>query len=446
MALSLKSRLPPQHQAALESVLKSEMEEHFAPGNVVKGSFDYMTFGMSSMIAGVAVDTPKGLYHLANDDYQAAGAELTTAMILIGTWGLAESAKALEARPAGAVGETGHVMPDYTGPKAKALARLEAIVRASEARGGAAAALADLTQAQIEAGGRYVTGNSANAAFVSRGGLPALTALIDAGGDLAAAERMLRGQKTLPFGLEQPAATTTPGQIPSQGPLNMPPEYARGGPVTPEQEALANKLLLRRPGAAEAGPVPVTTFPGAAPKQSPMTVKASDAQGPTIADFTGVGPGGERITVRTVRGKKDGSRVVNMTVDFDAQDYASDRVRDTDLPRAMRLAGMGDWRANMGHIFPFAEGGPDAVYNFERQPGKWNKAVKGKVNRRTLERLFETFVDEHTKQIASFEFRRTLTKANALQGERFVIRNHAGEIIFDVEVTTRGRVVDYLSP
>jgi hypothetical protein len=189
-------------------------------------------------------------------------------------------------------------MPEYSGPKSRALARLEAIVRASKESGGAAAALAELSQAQIEAGGRYVAGDLASAAFVRRGGLPALKALIEASGDLGAAERTFRGQKALPAGTEQVARTGRPA-APASAPdapmaaketATAAPETA---PVTPETvpappepvvaaEEVATQQATTAPSVSEASPTAPkeTKAPNetAAPKETPS------AEAPALED------------------------------------------------------------------------------------------------------------------------------------------------------------------
>ena len=207
--------LPPDYKAWADAAEEEATRQWLSPSNVAKGMIDYVTFGLSSAVTSLAVDTPKGIYHLASGEYQEAGPELVGLMVMAATWGVSKGIKVLGDRAAGL--ETGSVILDSSGPKSKALARLEAILNANPASKAAAASLSNLSVSEIEAGGRYVSGNSANAAFVYRGGSQALKALIDAGGDLRKAEAQLRALRP-----------------PAQLPAGEPGEPAVAEPVKPE--------------------------------------------------------------------------------------------------------------------------------------------------------------------------------------------------------------------
>lgn len=234
MAQNLAPELPEEYREALRLLNEQETRERLAPANVMKGSLDYATLGISSAVAGLATDTPKGLYHLATGDLEQAGAELVGILTIIATWGIAKGAKALRAEP------VNHVMPEYTGPKAQALSRLEAILARSPSSGTAAQALAMLSEAELVDAGRYVKGRSANAVFVARGGLPALKALIEAGGDLRAAQSRFHGRKTLPPG---PEAATTASKTTTPDPLPAPEQVRAQLAELPEADL--NRLVTR---------------------------------------------------------------------------------------------------------------------------------------------------------------------------------------------------------
>jgi hypothetical protein len=244
-------QLPPDYKAWADAAQEEAIHEALSASNVAKGVVDYMTFGWSSVLTGLAIDTPKGAYHLMTGEYEQAGPELVGLMIMAGTWGVGKGIKVLGNRAAGV--ETAEIL-DYSGPKSKALAKVEAILNANPSAKAAAASLASLSETEIEAGGRYVTGNAASAAFVYRGGPRALRALIEARGDLGVAEAKLR-------------ARSAPAQLAAGA------EEVSGGQTTPADA---------EPSGTAAAPDDGTAPPGSTP---PAPVPAPEAAKPAAASL-----------------------------------------------------------------------------------------------------------------------------------------------------------------
>lgn len=240
-----------------------------------------------------------------------------------------------------------------------------------------------------------------------------------------------------------PAASPSPaGPATSQAPSRILPNEPASpfiAPLTPAERQTAERLLGRSLGLAQSGPAQVVRWQSSSPKSAATVVKASPTGEAEVMDFQARAEGGELVTVRTVKGE-GGGRVVR--VEVNRPNFAK-RERDKDLARAMKAVGMGNWRDNEGHIVPFAEGGADEPFNFESQPGSWNKSKKGRVNRRTLERLLERFVKSNEGDIGKIEVTRKLNSLNRLLSERFVVRNLKGDVTFDKEVTTRGKLTHY---
>lgn len=247
----------------------------------------------------------------------------------------------------------------------------------------------------------------------------------------------LGGVKALPAATKPASAMAGAQPTSSLTPLSEPPEYARGGPLTPAERQRAEQLLNRSLGRAQAGPAKITSWPSKPSKSGAQIIESKGGK-PSVAEFTGRGEKGELVTVRTVRGQSQG-RVARMEIE---NINKSERdVRDTELARAMKAAGMGDWQRNLGHIQPSAAKGAEMPYNLEPQAKSWNQQVAGRVNRRTAESAFQNYLNAHPSDVLNVEITRRLSKCNALLSERFCIRDVKGNTVFDVEVTTRGKFI-----
>lgn len=245
----------------------------------------------------------------------------------------------------------------------------------------------------------------------------------------------------VPASALQPQAKAQPGtdQTATKTPLNEPSPYARGGPLTPEERLRAERLLNRSLGQAPAEPVPVTRWGGQSETVATRVIKAGPDGKPLIVEFSGRGVNGELVTVRSIAGD-GGGRVVRLEIrNINKLERV---VRDTELARAMKAAGMGDWENNLGHVQPSAAKGAEMPYNLEAQGKNWNQSVAGRATRRTAESQFQKFLDSHPTDILNTEISRNLSKSNALLGERFVITDANGKVLLDVEVTTRGKIID----
>ncbi|MBO0691768.1 MAG: hypothetical protein J2P58_02625 [Acidimicrobiaceae bacterium] len=273
----------------------------------------------------------------------------------------------------------------------------------------------------------------------------------------AARSRGIAPPQTLGPSANQPATPTPVAPAPSlqtQGPvqlgtnqpttakLNEPSQHTRGGPLTVDERLRAERLLNRSLGQAQAEPAAVTRWGGQSQTLATKVIEVGPDGQPLVVEFTGRGVNGELVTVVSTS-RDTGGRVVRLKID---NINNLERVaRDTELARAMKAAGMGEWQRNLGHVQPSAAKGAEIPYNLEPQAGHWNKSIAGKVNRRTAETRFQKYLDSHPDEILNTEISRNLSKGNALLGERFRITDASGKHVLDVEVTTRGKLVDHLN-
>lgn len=227
--------------------------------------------------------------------------------------------------------------------------------------------------------------------------------------------------------------------IPSPLP-NEPSSHARGGGLKPGERARAERLLSESLGQAHKGPVKVTRWPS---KSLAKVVKKDSSGKPSIVEFKGWGKKGELINVRSVKEQKLG-RVTSMEID-DINNLPRE-VRDKELARAMKAAGMGDWDKDLAHILTSELGGAEMPYNLEPQLQDWNRSVKGKNNRRTAEISLKEFLDAHPKDFLRLEISRKLDVLNKLLSERFCVRDKSGTSVYDVEVNTRGELTYHVAP
>lgn len=168
LALStMRGQLPPPYQRALDEVWRVEASQHFAPGNVVRGSFDELTFGVPLGLYGLAAGVGHGASSLSQGEYEQAVRELTPAALLVGLYAGGTSAPYLsEARSA-------------TGTAWEVARRLEARLGVEGLREVA----------------RYIEAHREAGRFVAAGGADAAAALHEAQGDVARAQAWLSQAK-----------------------------------------------------------------------------------------------------------------------------------------------------------------------------------------------------------------------------------------------------------
>ena len=84
MGLSmLRAQLPPPYQQASHEVERGTGRQHFAPGSVVLGGFDSLTFGVPLGFYYLVVGTGQGLSSLVAGPVRAGRRELVPAALLV---------------------------------------------------------------------------------------------------------------------------------------------------------------------------------------------------------------------------------------------------------------------------------------------------------------------------------------------------------------------------
>jgi hypothetical protein len=156
-----REQLPPPYRQALHEVERALAWQHFAPGRVVLGNFDSLTFGVPLGFYYLGVGTGHGLASLSQGQYEQASRELAPALLV------------------GALYAGGKGLRTPSEPR---LPVLQEVVRQLNARLGVDGLreLAHDIQTRREAG-----------RFVAVGGLDAALALHEARGDVARAQAVL---------------------------------------------------------------------------------------------------------------------------------------------------------------------------------------------------------------------------------------------------------------
>ncbi|WP_370051384.1 hypothetical protein [Corallococcus sp. AB011P] len=96
-----RAQLPPPYQEALDAVERDLMAGHFSPGNVVRGGFDHLTFGVPMGFFHLLAGTAQGASSLAKGRYEQATRELAPAALMVALYAGGKGARALRGeRPA----------------------------------------------------------------------------------------------------------------------------------------------------------------------------------------------------------------------------------------------------------------------------------------------------------------------------------------------------------
>jgi hypothetical protein len=169
-------QLPPPYQRALHEVEQALMERHFAPGHVVVGSFDSLTFGVPLGFYHLVAGTSHGAYTLSQGQYEQASRELAPATLLVALYAGGKGLRALSQ----ARGSTG--VPRGLQPPELRMRALREMARQLEAKLGVDG-LRELT--------RYIRTSLEAGRFVAVGGVDAALALREARGDVARAQAWL---------------------------------------------------------------------------------------------------------------------------------------------------------------------------------------------------------------------------------------------------------------
>jgi hypothetical protein len=92
---SLRAQLPGPYQDALDAVERSLMAGHFTPGNVIRGGFDHLTFGVPLGFFHLLAGTAQGAESLARGRYEQATRELAPAAFMVALYAGGRGARAL---------------------------------------------------------------------------------------------------------------------------------------------------------------------------------------------------------------------------------------------------------------------------------------------------------------------------------------------------------------
>lgn len=96
-----RAQLPPPYQEALDAVERALMAGHFSPGNVVRGGFDHLTFGVPMGFFHLVAGTAQGAASLAKGRYEQAARELAPAALMVALYAGGKGVRALRGeRPA----------------------------------------------------------------------------------------------------------------------------------------------------------------------------------------------------------------------------------------------------------------------------------------------------------------------------------------------------------
>ena len=225
--------------------------------------------------------------------------------------------------------------------------------------------------------------------------------------------------------------------------LNEPPRIPGGKgpkPSTPKERERAERLQNRSLGQSQIDPAEITRFGDKSEGEQSRVIERDTNGEPTAVEFTGRGEKGEQITVRSTKNDALGRVITSEIPNYNA---LSREARDKELARAMKLAGMGEWKRDLGHVQPSAAKGAEQPYNFEPQNPEWNRSVSAKINRRTAEIRFQNFLDAHPQGLLKVKVSRKLDSLNRLLSERFTVGDQNNKALFDVEVTTHGKLTQY---
>ncbi|HLL55758.1 MAG TPA: hypothetical protein VK447_19510, partial [Myxococcaceae bacterium] len=81
-----RAQLPPPYERALEELERAQMEAALAPGNVMKGGADALTFGVPLGFYNLVMGTCHGVYELSEGHYEQGVREVAPAAVLVGLY------------------------------------------------------------------------------------------------------------------------------------------------------------------------------------------------------------------------------------------------------------------------------------------------------------------------------------------------------------------------
>lgn len=201
---SFRNQLPPPYQQVFDTVDDAESLRHFAPANVVLGTFDHMTFGVPLGFYYLIAGTGQGLASLTQGEYEQATRELTPAVLLVATYAGGKGVRAVsEARGATSAGLSALQVARL---RARALGEVARQLEVTLGVDGLRELARDMS-ASREAG-----------RFVAVGGMDAALALRHARGDVAKAQVWLSQRRPERSGSSgaRGGAAKNPGPTPKE--------------------------------------------------------------------------------------------------------------------------------------------------------------------------------------------------------------------------------------
>jgi len=248
-----KGQLPPPYRQALDEVEVALAKEALAPGNVLLGVLDEMTFGVPLGFYHLAAGVGHGAYSLTRGQYEQATRELTPAALMVALYAGGKGIRSLsEAR--GAAGTS-------TGA-ARALQGLE--LRLEELKATAERLREQLGSEGLQELARYLRSDPDAALLVAEGGEAGAAALYEARGNVPKAQAWLSQAKS-----DRPVASRTrggAGKSPGAG-VSLTDEAA--GLSREVLDAKALEVELDVPGPRLAGEVAVLEKQLAALEKTP---------------------------------------------------------------------------------------------------------------------------------------------------------------------------------
>ncbi|ATB29661.1 hypothetical protein [Melittangium boletus] len=265
----LRGQLPPEYQRAMDEVERGQMERHFEPGSVARGSFDALTFGVPLGFHGLVEGTAEGAKSLARGEYERATRELAPAVLMAVMYAggkavraggsVGERVKALQEvrrRLEEKMGVEGlrelgrEIQGSREAGRMVAVGGVEAAVVLHEARGEVGRARAWRAQAHGEKAGKTPGGGVEGRPGVGVAGL------VDEGVGLTA-EVVEAKWALVEVEVEGARLTRDAGVLEKRRPvLDEPPRGAQGNPRWEEYVAYYEKRLGEvKEGRAEKGPL-----------------------------------------------------------------------------------------------------------------------------------------------------------------------------------------------
>jgi hypothetical protein len=175
----MRAGVPPPYQEAFDETQAALTRAHFAPGHVVLGNLDAMTFGVPLGFYCLAAGTGRGVASLSQGHYEQATRELAPAVLMVGLYAGGKGMRSLsEAQGVASAAEGGVRLPV---PELRFQVLKEGVERLREKLGEQG--LGHLA--------RYIQAQREGALLVGAGGEPAAVALYEARGDLTRAQALL---------------------------------------------------------------------------------------------------------------------------------------------------------------------------------------------------------------------------------------------------------------